>query len=101
MLSQVPSLSWGSPGPSQDFTAVFQEPANAYEEARRGAYNPTYLYYTLGKLEIYSLREDYRKIKGVAYSLQTFHDEFVKQGSIPIRIIRRLLLAEDKAVGRL
>jgi len=32
---------------------AFQEPANAYEEARRGAYNPTYLYYTLGKLQIY------------------------------------------------
>jgi uncharacterized protein (DUF885 family) len=30
----------------------FQEPANGFEEARRGAYNPTYLYYTLGKLEI-------------------------------------------------
>ena len=42
----------------------FQEPANAFEEARRGAYNPTYLYYTLGKLQIYKLREDYRKAKG-------------------------------------
>src|SRR5262249_31297303 len=37
----------------------FQEPANAYEEARRGAYNPTYLYYTLGKLEIQKLRDEY------------------------------------------
>ena len=35
----------------------FQEPANAHEEARRGAYDPTYLYYTAGKLQIYKLRK--------------------------------------------
>jgi uncharacterized protein (DUF885 family) len=75
---------------------AFQEPANAYEEARRGAYNPTYLYYTLGKLQIYKLREDYQKAKGSNYSLQSFHDEFVRQGSIPIAIIRRILLRDDK-----
>ena len=72
---------------------AFQEPANAYEEARRGAYNPTYLYYTLGKLQIYKLREDYRKAKGSSFTLQGFHDEFVKQGSIPIKAIRRILLS--------
>jgi hypothetical protein len=74
---------------------AFQEPASAYEEARRGAYNPTYLYYTLGKLQIYKLREDYRKFKGSGYTLQGFHDEFVKQGSIPIKLIRRILLPGD------
>jgi uncharacterized protein (DUF885 family) len=74
----------------------FQEPANAYEEARRGAYNPTYLYYTLGKLQIYKLREDYIRAKGTKYSLQTFHDDFVRQGSIPIKLIRRLLLPGDQ-----
>jgi uncharacterized protein (DUF885 family) len=70
----------------------FQEAANAYEEARRGAYNPTYLYYTLGKLQIYKLREDYKMAKGVKYSLQAFHDDFVRQGSIPIKLVRRILL---------
>jgi hypothetical protein len=74
---------------------AFQEPANAYEEARRGAYNPTYLYYTLGKLQIYKLRDDYQKSRGSSYSLQGFHDEFVRQGSIPIKIIRRILLPGD------
>ncbi|HYR43246.1 MAG TPA: DUF885 domain-containing protein [Terriglobia bacterium] len=74
---------------------AFQEPANAYEEARRGAYNPTYLYYTLGKLQIYKLREDYRKAHGSSYTLQGFHDQFVKQGSIPIKLIRRILLPGD------
>ncbi|HVS59871.1 MAG TPA: DUF885 family protein, partial [Gemmatimonadaceae bacterium] len=73
----------------------FQQPANAYEEARRGAYNPTYLYYTLGKLEIYKLRADYQKARGASYSLREFHDAFVKQGGIPIRMVRRLLLPND------
>jgi len=74
---------------------AFQEPANAYEEARRGAYNPTYLYYTLGKLQIYKLRDDYQKAKGSSYNLKGFHDEFVKQGGIPIKLIRRILLPND------
>ncbi|MCC7155895.1 MAG: DUF885 domain-containing protein [Bryobacterales bacterium] len=70
----------------------FQQPANAYEEARRGAYNPTYLYYTLGKLMIYKLRADYQQAKGAGYSLQGFHDEFVRQGPLPLKLMRRVML---------
>jgi uncharacterized protein (DUF885 family) len=77
------------------FEAGFQEPANAFEEARRGAYNPTYLYYTLGKLQIYKLRDDYRKAKGADFKLETFHNEFVRQGGIPIKLIRRILIPGD------
>jgi uncharacterized protein (DUF885 family) len=67
----------------------FQEPANGYEEARRGAYNPTYLYYTLGKLQIQGLRDEYRAKKGGG--LKAFHDAFVAQGGLPIALVRRLL----------
>jgi uncharacterized protein (DUF885 family) len=67
----------------------FQEPANAFEEARRGAYNPTYLYYTLGKLEILQLRDEYRS-KGA--SLKQFHDAFVAEGGLPIPLVRKILL---------
>jgi uncharacterized protein (DUF885 family) len=67
----------------------FQEPANGYEEARRGAYNPTYLYYTLGKLEIQKLRDEYMKTKGT--NLKGFHDAFVAQGGLPIPLIRKIL----------
>jgi uncharacterized protein (DUF885 family) len=77
---------------------AFQEPANGFEEARRGAYNPTYLYYTLGKLEIYKLREDYKKAKGSAYSLDQFHTDFVRQGGLPIKLMRQILLP-DKGSG--
>jgi uncharacterized protein (DUF885 family) len=71
---------------------AFQEPANAYEEARRGAYNPTYLYYTFGKLEIQQLRDDFRaKKRG---TLRNFHDAFVAQGGLPLPLMRRILLRE-------
>jgi uncharacterized protein (DUF885 family) len=73
----------------------YQEPATAFEESRRGAYNPTYLYYTLGKLQIYKLREDFKKLKGRDFKLETFHNEFVKQGGIPIKLIRKILLPGD------
>ena len=68
----------------------------AYPEARRGTFDPTYLYYTLGKLMIYKLRDDYKAAKGSAYSLKAFHDEFVKQGSAPLKLVRRVMLGADK-----
>jgi uncharacterized protein (DUF885 family) len=68
----------------------FQEPANGFEEARRGAYNPTYLYYTLGKLEIQDLAKDYMQAKKA--SLKQFHDAFVAEGGLPIPLVRKLLL---------
>jgi uncharacterized protein (DUF885 family) len=67
----------------------FQEPAVGYEEARRGAYNPTYLYYTLGKLQIQALRDEYRQKKGA--SLKAFHDAFVAQGGLPLPLLRKVL----------
>jgi uncharacterized protein (DUF885 family) len=70
----------------------------AEKEARRGTSDPTYLVYTLGKLEILKLREDYKKLKGGKYTLQGFHDAFLQQGFPPIKIVRRALLGNDSAV---
>ncbi len=67
----------------------FQEPANGFEESRRGAYNPTYLYYTFGKLQIQDLRDEFRSRKG--QDLRAFHDAFVAQGGLPIVLVRRIL----------
>src|SRR5487761_2033057 len=50
-----------------------QTPELALVETKRGASDPTYLMYTLGKLEILKLRADYKKMKGAEYSLQSFH----------------------------
>jgi len=68
----------------------YQEAANAYEEARRGTFDPTYLYYTYGKLMVYDLRREYLSQKGG--TLREFHDAFVRQGALPIRLVRKLLL---------
>ncbi len=64
-------------------------------ETKRGTSDPTYLYYTLGKLEILKLRADVEKKEGKNFSLQKFHDEFLRQGFPPIAIIRRAMLKEN------
>ena len=73
----------------------YQVPPVAEVEAKRGASDPTYLYYTLGKLQILKLREDYRQQQGSKFTLQEFHDRFMKQGSVPMKIIRKSMLGSD------
>lgn len=68
--------------------------ANAVRETRRGTSDPTYLYYTLGKLEVLRLREDCRKAWGDGYSLRRFHDAYLAEGCPPLPIVRRALLAK-------
>ena len=74
---------------------AFMEHATALDEARRGTYDPMYVGYTLGKLMIQKLREDYRQAKGNAYRLDVFHDDFLKQGAIPVPLVRRILMPGD------
>ena len=73
----------------------YQPKETAEVEAKRGAGDPTYLYYTLGKLEIMKLRADLEKKQGAAFSLEKFHDEFLSQGLPPIKIVRETLLGDD------
>src|SRR5216683_1635440 len=73
----------------------FQSPKIAEIETKRGTADPTYLYYTLGKLQIMKLREDLRKKQGAAFSLGKFHDDFMSQGYPPIAIVRRVLLGDN------
>jgi uncharacterized protein (DUF885 family) len=72
----------------------YYEQKPAHQEAVRGAYDPEYLYYTLGKLEILKLREDYRKQEGPAFSLQNFHDKMLRHGAPPISLLREVLLKD-------
>ena len=51
--------------------------------------------YTLGKLEIMKLREDYKRMKGSSFTLEDFHDRFLGQGFPPISVVRRALLGND------
>lgn len=73
----------------------YQPKETAAVEAKRGAGDPTYLYYTLGKLEIMKLRDDLQKKQGSAFSLEKFHDQFLSQGFPPIKIVREALLGDD------
>ena len=75
-------------------TEAHEERANAERESRRGAMDATYLVYTLGKLQIMSLREDYKKAKGDKFSLLDFHNAFLGTGAPPVKIIRESLLAK-------
>ncbi len=67
----------------------------AERETKRGTSDPTYLVYTLGKLEILKLRADYRQKMGANYSLEQFHNEFMQQGGVPIKLIRHAMLGND------
>ena len=62
----------------------------ATREASRGAWDPLYLTYTLGKLLIYELRREQERLPG--YSLKKFHDAFLRCGNLPIPLIREQLV---------
>jgi uncharacterized protein (DUF885 family) len=64
-------------------------------ETKRGTSDPTYLYYTLGKLQILKLREDLKARNGSSFRLKDFHDAFMQQGFPPIKLVRRALLKDD------
>ncbi|MEP7352260.1 MAG: DUF885 domain-containing protein [Acidobacteriota bacterium] len=73
----------------------YQTHETAVRETKRGTSDATYLYYTLGKLQIMKLREDYRKLKGPAFTLEEFHNRFMQQGFPPIKIVREALLGDS------
>ena len=62
----------------------------------RGTFDPGYLNYTLGKLEILKLRDDYEAQEGANFSLEKFHDEVLNHGMPPIRLLREILLKDPK-----
>jgi len=73
----------------------FQSPAVALEETMRGTQDPMYGYYTLGKLMILKLRDDYRKKLGARFTLQRFHDALLAHGDPPVPLMRPLLLGNS------
>ena len=88
-----------------DATRFFMD--NAYmgelparREAMRGTFDPGYLSYTLGKLMILKLREDYQREQGSAYSLKEFHDRLLSYGAPPVSLLRKMMLKEpgDSAI---
>ncbi len=79
-------------------TEGYQSRAIGTMETKRGTSDALYLYYTLGKLQIMKLREDVKARQGKNFSLQRFHDDFMRQGFAPIKVIRKQMLKDDSAV---
>jgi uncharacterized protein (DUF885 family) len=77
---------------------AYMDPVTAGKEAQRGTHDPGYLNYTLGKLLLLELLEDYRTAQGPAFALKQFHDAYIGYGSPPIPILRRLLLPDADGV---
>jgi hypothetical protein len=73
---------------------AFQDPGTARQQAARGTFDPAYLNYTLGKLMIRKLREDWTATRGGRAAWKAFHDELLKYGSPPIPLARRMLMGE-------
>ncbi len=89
-----------------DATRFFQdncyyERQPAYLEARRGTFDPQYLLYTVGKLEILKLRSDLQKQEGKGFSLQQFHNELLRHGVPPVRLLRERILKNPKSWNEL
>ena len=83
-----------------DFFATegFQSRSVGLVETKRGTSDATYLYYTLGKLEILKLRADVRAKQGGAFRLKSFHDDLMRQGFAPIKVVRKAMLRDDSGV---
>ncbi|HWM84729.1 MAG TPA: DUF885 domain-containing protein [Kofleriaceae bacterium] len=74
---------------------AFAEKPTARQQAVRGTFDPGYLNYTLGKLMVMKLRDDWKAVKGAAFSLKAFHDEFLSYGCAPVPVIRRAMLGPE------
>lgn len=74
---------------------AYQDAGNARQQAARGTYDPAYLNYTLGKLMILKLREDWTEPRGGREAYKAFHDEFLSYGGPPIPLVRRHMLGPD------
>jgi len=68
---------------------------NAEQQAARGTYDPAYLNYTLNKLMIMKLRDDWTTGRGGRAAWKAFHDQFLSYGGPPVPLIRQAMMQED------
>src|SRR5437762_7498475 len=74
---------------------AYLEDVSARREAERGTFDPTYLVYSVGKLMLLKLRQDYKQQQGKSFSLRSFHDTLLAQGTAPFWLHRQLLLGDN------
>lgn len=68
---------------------------NAKQQAARGTFDPAYLNYTMGKLMIRKLRDDWTASRGGRNAWKEFHDQFLQYGGPPIPLVRRAMLGTN------
>jgi len=73
----------------------YYEEKPARQEAMRGTFDPGFLNYTLGKLQILKLRDDYKAQQSDDFSLQKFHNELLNHGMPQIRLLREIMLKDQ------
>lgn len=73
---------------------AFQDPGNSRQQAARGTYDPAYLNYTMGKLMIRALRDDWTRERGGRKAWKQFHNAFLSYGGPPIPLVRRAMMGE-------
>jgi uncharacterized protein (DUF885 family) len=71
-----------------------QDPASARQQAARGTFDPGYLNYTLGKLMVRKLRDDWTAPHGRLSAWREFHDRFLSYGGPPVPLVRRAMMGE-------
>lgn len=77
----------------------YQDEGNARQQSARGTYDPAYLNYTMGKLLIRKLRDDWTSTRGGRAAWKPFHDKFLSFGGPPIPLVRAQMMGgEAKAV---
>ena len=76
---------------------AFKDPGGAMQQAYRGTYDPGYLNYTLGKLMINKLRDDWTSSRGGREAWGRYHDQFLSYGRPPIPLLREQMLGDDYA----
>jgi uncharacterized protein (DUF885 family) len=70
----------------------YQDAGNARQQAARGTYDPAYLNYTMGKLMIRKLRDDWAASRGGQKAWKAFHDQFLSYGGPPIPLVRQQMM---------
>lgn len=70
---------------------AFRDAGTARQQAARGTFDPAYLNYTLGKLMIRKLRDDWTATRGGRSAWQSFHDAFLSYGAPPIPLVRKAM----------
>lgn len=97
----IVAISMHTRGMSQEeatkffMTEAYMTRTNAERESKRGTMDPTYLVYTLGKLQILALRDKLKALEGDKFSLYDFHNRLLKCGSPPLSMAEREMLADQ------